>query len=90
MKKFHFSLEKLKDFRQQELDRQKNTLASLQAELRNVLDEIEQLKEKLAVQNEQLVRVCAGGSTAYDIALRKKYIVTIQAEIHMKEQRKCA
>ena len=86
MKKFHFSLEKLKDFRQQELDRQKNTLASLQAELRNVMDEIEQLKEKLAVQNEQLVRVCAGGSTAYDIALRKKYIVTIQAEIHMKEQ----
>lgn len=86
MKKFHFSLEKLKDFRQQELDRQKNTLAALQSELRNVLDEIEQLKEKLAVQNEQLVRVCAGGSTAYDIALRKKYIVTIQAEIHMKEQ----
>ena len=51
MKKFRFSLEKLKDFREQELDRQKNTLAALQAELRGVLDEIEELKKQLAVQD---------------------------------------
>ena len=33
MKKFQFTLQKLMDFRQQELDRQKNTLSALQAEL---------------------------------------------------------
>lgn len=86
MKKFRFSLEKLKDFREQELDRQKNTLAALQAELRGVLDEIEELKKQLAVQDAELTKVSAAGASAYDIALRKRYIVTIQADIHLKEQ----
>ncbi|MBS7369715.1 MAG: flagellar export protein FliJ [Oscillospiraceae bacterium] len=86
MKKFRFSLEKLKDFREQELDRQKNTLAALQAELRGVLDEIEELKKQLAVQDAELSKVSAAGASAYDIALRKRYIVTIQADIHLKEQ----
>lgn len=86
MKKFRFSLEKLKDFREQELDRQKNTLAALQAELRGVLDEIEELKKHLAVQDAELTKVSAAGASAYDIALRKRYIVTIQADIHLKEQ----
>ena len=86
MKKFRFSLEKLKDFREQELDRQKNTLAALQAELRGVLDEIEELKKQLAVQDAELSKVSAAGASAYDIALRKRYIVTIQADIHRKEQ----
>ena len=86
MKKFRFSLEKLKDFREQELDRQKNTLAALQAELRGVLDEIEERKKQLAVQDAELSKVSAAGASAYDIALRKRYIVTIQADIHMKEQ----
>ena len=86
MKKFRFSLEKLKDFREQELDRQKNTLAALQAELRGVLDEIEELKKHLAVQDAELTKVSASGASAYDIALRKRYIVTIQADIHLKEQ----
>lgn len=86
MKKFRFSLEKLKDFREQELDRQKNTLAALQAELRGVLDEIEELKKHLVVQDAELTKVSASGASAYDIALRKRYIVTIQADIHLKEQ----
>ncbi|MGN0700916.1 MAG: flagellar export protein FliJ [Oscillospiraceae bacterium] len=86
MKKFRFSLEKLKDFREQELDRQKNTLAALQAELRGVLDEIEELKKQLAVQDAELTKVSTAGASAYDIALRKRYIVTIQADIHLKEQ----
>ena len=86
MKKFRFSLEKLKDFREQELDRQKNTLAALQSELRGVLDEIEELKKQLAVQDAELTKVSAAGASAYDIALRKRYIVTIQADIHLKEQ----
>lgn len=86
MKKFRFSLEKLKDFREQELDRQKNTLATMQAELRGVLDEIEKLKQQLAVQDAELTTVSAAGASAYDIALRKRYIVTIQADIHLKEQ----
>lgn len=86
MKKFQFTLQKLKDFREQELDRQKNALAMLQAELRRIEDARETLIDTLGVQSEQLGRVCRLGSTASDIAMRKRYIVTLQQEIHLKEQ----
>ena len=85
MKKFQFTLQKLKDFREGELDRQKNTLAALQAELRRIEDAKQAVIDTLAVQDEQLERVCRLGSTASDIAMRKRYIVTLQQEIHLKE-----
>ena len=86
MKKFHFTLEKLKDFRGQELDRQKNALSALQAELRRINDSAEQLRAKVVEQSVQLELVCSSGAMASDIAMRKRYIVTLQQEIHLKEQ----
>lgn len=86
MKKFQFSLQKLMDFREQELDRQKNTLSMLQADLRRIQEAREVLLEKVDEQSEQLDRVCRMGSSASDIAMRKRYIVTLQQEIHLKEQ----
>lgn len=86
MKKFQFSLQKLMDFREQELDRQKNSLAMLQADLKRIQEAREVLLDKVDEQSEQLERVCRLGSTASDIALRKRYIVTLQQEIHLKEQ----
>ena len=38
------------------------------------------------MQDAELSKVSAAGASAYDIALRKRYIVTIQADIHLKEQ----
>lgn len=85
MKRFYFSLQKLMDFRQQELDKQKNVLGALQAELRKIDEDTESLRGKLERQSAELVRVCAEGAQAYDIAFRKRYIVTLQQDIHMKE-----
>lgn len=86
MKKFEFSLQKLLDFREQELDRQKNALAMLQADLKRLEEARELLIEKVAEQSEQLERIFTLGATANDIAMRKRYIVTLQQEIHIKEQ----
>lgn len=85
MKKFQFSLQRLKDFRNSELDRQKNALAMLQADLRRIEEAKQVVIDTVAVQSEQLERVCRLGSTASDIAMRKRYIVTLQQEIHLKE-----
>lgn len=74
------------DFREQELDRQKNTLSMLQADLRHIQEAREVLLDKVDEQSEQLERVCRLGSSASDIAMRKRYIVTLQQEIHLKEQ----
>lgn len=79
-------MQKLKDFREQELDRQKNALSLLQADLKRIEDAREVLVGKVAEQGEQLERVYKLGSTASEIAMRKRYIVTLQQEIHLKEQ----
>lgn len=86
MKKFHFTLQKLKDYQEQELDREKNALSLLQADLRRIEEAREVLVGKVAEQSEQLDRVYKLGSTASEIAMRKRYIVTLQQEIHLKEQ----
>ncbi len=86
MKRFEFSLQKLLDFRQQELDRQKNALAMLQADLKRIEEARELLIDKVAEQSEQLERIFTLGATANDISVRKRYIVTLQQEIHIKEQ----
>lgn len=86
MKKFHFTLQKLKDYQEQELDREKNALSLLQADLRRIEEAREILVGKVAEQGEQLDRVYKLGSTASEIAMRKRYIVTLQQEIHLKEQ----
>lgn len=85
MKKFRFSLQKLKDFREQELDRQKNALSIMQGELRTIEESAEQLRRRVAAESEALAVVCAQGIPAYEISLRKRYIVTLQQEIHAKE-----
>ncbi len=86
MKKFQFTLQRLKDFREQELDRQKNTLAVLQGELRRLEEELEELKNTLEKQSEELTSVCMRGARATDVAVRKRYIVTLQQDVHIKEQ----
>ncbi len=86
MKQFQFTLQKLKDFRGQELDRQKNALAVLRGDLSRIEEAHEELLKKVEQQSEELTRVCSGGAAAHDIAVRKRYIVTLQQEIHLKEQ----
>ena len=84
MKKFQFTLQKLMDFRQQELDRQKNTLSALQADLQRIYAEKEQLIKQVEEFSAELETVCRQGAQAFEISVRKRYIVTLQ-EIHAKD-----
>ena len=54
MKKFQFTLQKLMDFRQQELDRQKNTLSVLQADLQRIYEEKHELSRKVVRISDEL------------------------------------
>ncbi len=85
MKKFQFTLQKLMDFRQQELDRQKNTLSVLQAELQRIYEEKDELSRKVEEFSAELEEVCRSGAQAYEISVRKRYIVSLQQEIHARE-----
>ncbi len=85
MKKFQFSLQKLKDFREQELDRQKNALNVLRGELMTIEEKTQRLKKQVITETAELDRVCSEGAQIFDISFRKRYIVTLQQEIHAKE-----
>lgn len=85
MKKFQFTLQKLMDFREQELDRQKNTLSALRGELVKIEETTAELRRKVFSESQELERICAEGAQAYEISMRKRYIVTLQQEIHQKE-----
>lgn len=82
MKKFQFTLQKLMDFRQQELDRQKNTLSVLQADLQRIYQEKEELIRRVEESSADLELLCRQGAQAFEISVRKRYIVTLQQEIH--------
>mgnify|MGYP002445240077 FL=1 len=85
MKRFQFTLQKLMDFRQQELDRQKNSLSALQADLQRMHQEKEELIRQVEQSSEELDIVCRQGAQAYEISVRKRYIVSLQQEIHAHE-----
>jgi len=85
MKKFQFTLQKLMDYREQELDRQKNTLNALRGELNKIESAAADLRRKVFAESTELERVCSEGAQAYEISGRKRYIVTLQQEIHMRE-----
>ena len=86
MKKFQFTLQRLKDYREQELDRQKNALAVLQGDLKRLEGSLEELKKTTAQQSSELTEVCMKGAAATEIAVRKRYIVTLQQDTHIREQ----
>ncbi len=84
MKKFVFTLQRLKEYREQSLDTEKTTLSELRAELRQLEAELEQILEELAKLNRDLMELYTRGTTAQEIALHKRYINNKQQELHMK------
>jgi len=84
MKKFVFTLQRLKEYREQTLDTEKGTLAELRAELREMEAELEKILEDIARLNRELMELYRNGTTASDIAMHKRYINNKQQELHMK------
>ena len=87
MKKFQFTLQTLLDFREQELDRQKNALAALQGDLKKIQDRREELVAMVVRYSNDLVAAGSAGVSVAEMAMRKRYIVTLQQEIHECERR---
>lgn len=81
MKKFLFSLEKVLDFKQQTLDVKKNELAALQAQLREVENEIESLNQAFAASNQKMVEEMKTGLSALEIGNYKFYFDAINIRI---------
>ena len=84
MKKFVFTLERLKQYREQVLETEKGSLADLRGQLNRLLAELEDILEELARLNRELVEMYERGTTPLDISVHKRYIAAKQQELHMK------
>lgn len=86
MKKFLFSLQKLKDYKEQILDRQKNLLSLLRSEKIAMTEELECLEICVYKKNQELNEVYRNGATSLAISVHKRYIVSLQQEIKAKQE----
>ncbi|HBI52461.1 MAG TPA: flagellar export protein FliJ [Ruminococcaceae bacterium] len=82
VKKFVFTLQNLKEFREQTLDTEKGTLAEMRVELVEMEAQLEHILEELAKLNRDLLELYAKGTTANDISVHKRYINAKQQELH--------
>lgn len=86
MKKFKFSLDKLKSYKEQIKKREENTLASLRAEQLEKLHEKEELLRELDRRNAEFIRKSEIGMTAMEMVTEKGFISYILDSIKAKDK----
>ena len=86
MKKFKFSLDKLKSYKEQIKKREENTLAALRAEQMDRLHEKEELLKELNRRNAEFIRKSEIGMTAMEMVTEKGFISYIVDSIKAKDK----
>ena len=85
MKRFEFSLNKLMDYKQQILDREKNNLAHLRRQQQQYIDEKNELEEKLRRSNREFQEKMLKGMTILQVSTFKGYHQSLTAQIRELE-----
>ena len=86
MKRFQFSLDKLKGYKEQILDKEKNDLAHLRAQQQTMMDEKAQLEETLRRSNEEFCEKSGKGMTVLQITMFKGYHQSLSQQIKELEE----
>lgn len=86
MKRFEFSLNKLKGYKQQVLDREKNSLAHLRRQQQQYIDDKYALEQKLKQSNEEYILRSSKGMTVMQITTFKGYHRSLSAQIKELER----
>lgn len=81
MKRFEFSLNRLKGYKQQVLDREKNDLAHLRRQQQQYIDEKNVLEEKLRRSNDEFCEKSAQGMTIMQVTTFKGYHHSLSKQI---------
>ncbi len=85
MKRFEFSLNKLKGYKEQVLDREKNDLAHLRRQQQQYMDEKIALENKLRLSNSEFRERSAAGMTVMQVTAFKGYHQSLSAQIRELE-----
>ena len=85
MKRFEFSLNKLKGYKEQVLDREKNDLAHLRRQQQQYIDEKNALEYKLRTSNREFLEKSAAGMSVLQLTTFKGYHQSLSAQIRELE-----
>lgn len=85
MKKFRFTLAKLKEYREQTLETEKNSLGILRRELIELQTELEVIFSVVENKNDDLAEILKAGTNPVEIASRKRFIASKQQEAAQKQ-----
>jgi flagellar FliJ protein len=80
VKKFVFSLARLKKYREQVLETEKNTLSILRRQLSALQERLENLLLLIESKNDELRNLYLQGTTPHNIAVIKRYIAVCQQD----------
>ncbi|MCD7730504.1 MAG: flagellar export protein FliJ [Oscillospiraceae bacterium] len=86
MKRFEFSLNKLMDYKQQILDREKNDLAHLRIQQQQMMDEKDQLEKTLKRSADEFRELSGKGITVMQITMFKGYHQSLRMQIKELEE----
>lgn len=86
MKKFQFTLDRIKQYRIQLEEMEKNDLAALRAELSALQEEEEAIKKAIADKTEELRRIYRRGAYPNEISVANRYLTLRKQDLEMKRQ----
>ena len=86
MKKFQFTLDRIKQYRMQLEEMEKNDLAALRAELSVLREEEAAIKKSIADKTEELRRIYRRGAYPNEISVANRYLTLRKQDLEMKRQ----
>jgi flagellar export protein FliJ len=85
MKKFEFSLAKLKAYKERMLEAEKNNLGILRRELVILKEQLQEIFANIDEKNAELAQKMTAGITPVDIAVRKRFITSRKQDASLKQ-----
>lgn len=86
MKKFRFTLDRIKQYRMQIEEMEKNDLAALRAELSVLHEEEDGIKRAISDKTEELRRIYRRGAYPNEISVANRYLALRKQDLEMKRQ----
>ncbi len=86
MKKFQFTLDRIKQYRMQLEEMEKNDLAALRAELTQLTEEEDDIKKAISVKTEELRRIYRRGAFPNEISVANRFLTLRKQELELKRR----
>lgn len=84
MKKFRFTLDRIKQYRIQIEEMEKNDLAALRAELAELEEQAEEIRQEIYAKTEELRRLYRKGAYPNEISVANRYLTLKKQALEMK------